>query len=155
MPQGPQALMDLNRDRVQVTGSFSRLREIYAALPPTRCSRQGNCCSLLPQISPMEILLWLDRFQGLPPEDRAREASALMEHFLTNAARRRPCPWARPGACSIYEHRFFPCRAYGLWPGDFYAARRRAAGLAQEDAVRAWKGLGVDLPAQVLEPGPE
>lgn len=135
-------------------GLAMSLEDIYRRLPATTCRRQGHCCGLLPPLATLEMLAWLAGLQAGPAEERSGQISYLIEHFLTNAAQRRPCPWARARACAIYPRRFLACRAYGLWPPEAYAERRRAALLAQEGIAQAWAGLGVSLPAEVLAPGP-
>jgi hypothetical protein len=100
------------------------------------------------------MLVWLGGLSRLSPEDRASQVALLVEHFLTNAAQRRACPWSRPGACAIYGQRFLGCRVYGLWSPEAYEERRQAAQDAQVGAAAAWAGLGVSLPPEVLAPGP-
>ncbi|MBI5524022.1 MAG: hypothetical protein HY910_15450 [Desulfarculus sp.] len=131
------------------------LEDVYQRLPATTCARQGHCCGLLPPLAPVEMLAWLDGLQARPAAERAEQIAAMLEHFLTNAAQRRPCPWAQATACAIYPVRFLACRAYGLWSPEAYAGRRQAALMAQERIAQAWAGLGVTLPAEVLAPGPE
>ena len=97
---------------------------------------------------------WLQGFMALPYRERAAQAGRLVEHFLVNAAQRRACPWARPEACAVYDQRFFGCRAYGLWSPAAYAQRAQEAAAGQEAVARAWQGLGVELPAEVLAPAP-
>lgn len=131
------------------------LRALYQGLPATTCARQGACCGLLPPLAPLEIYAWLAWLDQAPPGERQEQVLALVEHFLLNAAQRRPCPWALAGACAVYEDRFWACRAYGLWPAAVYAPRRAAALAAQERVAQAWASLGVILPQEVLAPGPD
>ncbi len=136
-------------------GLSNKLNNIYQALPNTGCLRQGHCCALLPPLLPAEMLAWLVRLADRPGPERGGEAARLVEHFLLNAALRRPCPWALPRACAVYDRRFLACRSYGLWSAGAYEARRQAALAAQERAAAAWRELGVELPPEVLAPGPE
>lgn len=136
-------------------GLAMALEDVYQRLPATTCARQGHCCGLLPPLAPVEMLAWLAGLQARPAAERAEQVATMLEHFLTNAAQRRPCPWARATACAIYPRRFLACRAYGLWPAEVYAKRHQAALMAQEGIARAWAGLGVRLPAEVLAPGPD
>lgn len=140
--------------QAQTNGIINAIGAIYARLPDTSCARSGFCCSLLPPLQPAEMLAWL-RAQALREvRERTAEVSRLVEHFLLNAAVRRPCPWALPRSCAQYQGRFFACRAYGLWSAATYNARRQAALSAQAQVARAWAGLGVELPEEVLAPGP-
>ncbi len=139
----------------QRQGLAVSLEALYQRLPATICARQGHCCGLLPPLAPLEMLAWLAGLAARPAQERAEQVAALVEHFLLNAAQRRPCPWARTGSCAVYAQRFLACRAYGLWSAEAYQARRQAALTAQQAVAAAWAGLGVRLPAQVLAPGPD
>lgn len=150
----PAALSDLLRRGLGLALD-RRLDELYRRLPATTCQRHGQCCSLLPPLQPAEIIVWLIRFIRTPQPERAQTASSLVRHFLLNAVQRRACPWALPGACADYEHRFLACRAYGLWSPRAYRERRRAAQEGQAAVTAAWAGLGIRLPEAVLAPGPE
>ena len=96
-------------------GLGAQLQALYQRLPATACQRQGRCCGLLPPVAPLEMLAWLVGMQTEPAGERSQQAAEMIEHFLTNAGKRQPCPWSRPGACAIYEQRFLACRSYGLW----------------------------------------
>ncbi len=135
-------------------GLGARLAALYQRLPPTTCARQGYCCGLLPPLAPVEMLAWLAGESQAVLVERSAHLADLVEHFLMNAAQRRPCPWAAPGACARYEGRFLACRAYGLWSPQAYAQRRQEALEASRAVARAWAGLGVELPTEVLEAGP-
>jgi hypothetical protein len=136
-------------------GIFDKIRASYARLPDTACARRGFCCALLPPLQPVEMLAWLHGQAGREARARAAEVARLVEHFLLNAAVRRPCPWALPRSCAMYGQRFFACRAYGLWSAEAYAVRREAALAAQTQVAQAWSRLGVELTEEVLSPGPE
>jgi len=75
-------------------------------------------------------------------------------HFLQNAARRLPCPWALPDACARYGQRFFGCRAYGLWSAKAHEPRRRQSLQAAERVQAAWQSMGITLPDAVCAPPP-
>lgn len=153
-PGWPPALRQLLRSGGELALD-RRLDALYQRLPATTCQRQGHCCSLLPPMQPAEILAWLIRFALSPDPERSETAAGLARHFLLNAAQRLACPWALPGACADYAHRFLACRAYGLWSRETYQERRQAAQAGQAAVAAAWAGLGVRLPDEVLAPGPE
>jgi hypothetical protein len=139
-----QALVQWNKAE-----SRPRLERIYASLPATACARQGACCGLLPPVQPVEMLAWLwERGQG-DEQAAGGEAARLVEHFLQNAARRLPCPWAMPDSCARYDKRFFGCRAYGLWSAQAYEPRRAQSLRGAEQVQAAWQGMGVSLPPEV------
>ena len=135
-------------------GLFVILEQLYQELPDTTCARRGACCGLLPPVFTVELAGWLHRLPEIPYKERAAQARRLVEHFLCNAAQRRPCPWARPDACAIYPQRFLGCRAYGLWSSEAYAVRAAQALQGQQAVAQAWQGLGVTLPPEVLAPAP-
>ena len=135
-------------------GLFVILEQLYQELPETTCSRRGACCTLLPPVSTVELAAWLHRLPDIPYKERAAQARRLLEHFLVNAARRRPCPWALPDSCAIYPNRFMGCRTYGLWSTSAYEKRAAQAAQGQQAVAQAWQGLGVQLPPEVLAPAP-
>lgn len=135
-------------------GLFVCLEQAYQELPATTCARRNACCGLLPPVFTVELAAWLHRFPATPYKERASQARRLVEHFLGNAAQRRPCPWSRPGACAIYPDRFLGCRTYGLWSPQAYAERSASALQGQQAVAAAWQGLGVELPPEVLAPAP-
>ena len=102
----------------------------------------------------VELAAWLHHFLDLPYRERAAQARKLVQHFLSNAAQRLACPWALKDACAVYEQRFLGCRAYGLWSARAYAQRAALAAASQEAVASAWRGLGVELPPEVLAPAP-
>ena len=133
----------------------SALDRVYGRLPETTCQRRGLCCGLLPPVQHIELLVWLSELIALPSDETRFQTARLVEHFLFNAAQRRACPWLEPGRCSIYPRRFLGCRAYGLWSPAAYEQRRSGAAEAARQTAGAWAAMGVDLPPEVLSPGPD
>jgi hypothetical protein len=105
-------------------------------------------------MQPVEMLAWLSELSRGDEQASLDEAAKLVEHFLQNASRRLPCPWARPDSCARYEMRFFGCRAYGLWSARAYELRRAQSLQAAETVQAAWQSMGVSLPAEVCAPPP-
>jgi hypothetical protein len=136
------------------SGLPGRLREIYVALPATKCARRGACCGLLPLMQPVEMLSWLSEMDKADMEARIVLVLDLVRHFLLNATSRLPCPWARESSCAQYERRFFGCRAYGLWSREAYEARRGQSMEAAERVQKAWQDMGINLSANVCAPPP-
>lgn len=130
------------------------LEQVYAALPATSCARQGACCGLLPPMHPVEMLAWMSGLSRGGEQASLDEAAKLVKHFLQNAFRRLPCPWALPDSCARYEKRFFGCRAYGLWSARAYEPRRQQSLQAAETVQAAWQSMGFTLPAEVCAPPP-
>ncbi len=152
-PSLPQSLARALRHWPQ-SGWRLRLDQLYTALPATSCARNGACCCLLPPAHSVEMLAWLSELTRSGEEARCAVASELVRHFLLNAARRLPCPWARKDSCARYQGRFFGCRAYGLWSSQAYEPRRRQSLEAAEKVQQAWQGMGISLPEEVCAPPP-
>ena len=53
--------------------------------------------------------------------------------------------------CSIYEDRFFGCRAYGLWSKAYYDKLAALDRQARANLYQQWQNLGVSLPANVID----
>ena len=136
------------------SGLRSGMEQIYAGLPATKCARKGACCGLLPPMQPVEMLAWLSELSREELETSSAEAVELVRHFLSNAARRLPCPWARKTSCARYERRFFGCRAYGLWSAKAFEPRRRQSLQAAGRVQLAWRNLGITLPPEVCAAPP-
>lgn len=138
----------------RLSGWRTRLTGIYAALPETNCARRGACCGLLPPMQPVEMLAWLCEQDQMDKETSGARAVDLARHFLLNAVRRLPCPWALEKSCARYEGRFFGCRVYGLWTREAYGPRRRQSIEAAWTVRRAWQSMGISLPTKVCAPPP-
>lgn len=149
-----RSLLD-SLESAQAQGYFTRLEQLYQELPETSCQRRQACCGLLPPAAPVEMAWWLAGQRSESGKQRGGAARRLTEHFLLNAVRRLPCPWAGEDSCNIYPRRFLGCRTYGLWSPQAYKIRHEQAIEGQGRVMAAWAGLGVALPAEVAAPGPE
>lgn len=139
------------REFIQTSGSlWSELKKIYDRLPATRCQRQGQCCSLLPEMNLLEALQALKALESWPPTDRIKVIRKMVRYFLCNAVEINSCPFLSGKDCLIYGDRFFGCRAYGLWSRDYYQdlaeKNRQGKGFLQQQ----WESLGISLPDEVL-----
>ncbi len=139
------------REFIQTSGPLrSELKKIYDQLPPTRCQRLGQCCSLLPEMTFLEALPALKSMESWPPADRIKVMRKMVRYFLCNALEINSCPFLSGKDCLIYEDRFFGCRAYGLWSRDYYQdlaeKNRQGKGFLQQ----RWESLGISLPGEVL-----
>ncbi|MBM3303079.1 MAG: YkgJ family cysteine cluster protein, partial [Deltaproteobacteria bacterium] len=102
-----------------------RLQGMYQALPETicTCDQPGVCCHSLPEITALEAVSMIRLMQGMGDGELTATARRFAELFLTDPARQTTCPFLREGACTIYVHRPFACRAYGLWSQDLGAIK--------------------------------
>ena len=139
------------REFIQTSGPLrSELKKIYDQLPATRCQRQGQCCSLLPEVTLLEALPALSAMDSWSPADRIMVIRKMVRYFLCNAVDINSCPFLSGKDCLIYEDRFFGCRAYGLWSRNYYKdlaeKNRQGKGFLQQQ----WESLGISLPGEVL-----
>lgn len=127
----------------------ARLKLLLESLPPTRCQRKTDCCSLLPQMSLVEASLIQEFMNTLPDDKQFALIKKLVEYFFLNATRIMGCPFLGDHACGIYEFRPFGCRAYGMWSESAYNKMSGMAVEAQNRVRQAWAGMGIDLPEEV------
>jgi hypothetical protein len=126
------------------------LKTIYDLLPSTKCRRQVRCCSLLPEMTFLEVLQVISVMGSWQPSDRIIIIRKLVRYFFCNAVEISSCPFLQAKDCLIYPDRFFGCRAYGLWSREYYqdlAAESRQNKLLLK---QQWENLGISLPGEVL-----
>jgi Fe-S-cluster containining protein len=130
---------------------LDELEAIYSRLPDTQCLRKTRCCSMLPEATLLEVLAVFKRLGSMPEGQRRGIFARIIEYFFINPARITACPFLAETRCTIYEDRFFGCRAYGLWSTQHYnqmAGYNRKAKLSLE---RQWRKMGIALPDDVLD----
>jgi len=128
----------------------SGLAELYARIPQAECKRRSLCCRMLPDAALLEVLSVLDRLSILPAGRRMPIIKRVIRYFLMNPIEMTNCPFLQDRECLVYAHRFFGCRAYGLWSYAYYedlAVRDREAKLTLQ---QQWEQLGVSLPVEVI-----
>jgi hypothetical protein len=126
------------------------VKAVYDLLPATKCRRQVRCCSLLPEMTFLEALQVFRVMQSWPPSERLNAINKIIRYFFGNALGISSCPFLQGLDCLIYPDRFFGCRAYGLWSGDYYqnlADQNRQGKLVLR---QQWENLGIALPNEVL-----
>ncbi len=129
---------------------FERLQHLYATLPDTRCEceRPGVCCAYLPEMTIVEALQWVEEMRAMSDADLAGTLREFVAFYLTNPVRRSGCPFLKEGACCVYEHRPFACRAYGMWSRKMGDARTRENREEKKALLLMWKRYRLDLPPE-------
>lgn len=132
---------------------YRELQVIYRNLPATecRCDHPGVCCAFLPEMTGIEALRWLSIILEMPQQERNKIVRKFVEFYFTNPLRHTGCPFLSSGACSIYPHRTFACRAYGLWSRKIGSARTRQSRQDRRALLEMWQKFGVSLPVEILE----
>jgi hypothetical protein len=139
------------KEIIEKSGSLRReLKTVYDLLPATKCRRQVRCCSLLPEMTFLEVLQVIRVLESWTLSDRIKVIRKMARYFLSNALEISSCPFLHGKDCLIYRDRFFGCRAYGLWSRDYYQdladQNRRGKRILQQQ----WENLGISLPEKVL-----
>jgi Fe-S-cluster containining protein len=129
---------------------LQELKETYALLPSTRCRRKTNCCSMLPEMSLVEALAVINRLLNMPSAKRRQFVQNIVNYFFLNPVEITLCPFLEGQDCLIYEHRFFGCRAYGLWSQEYYEKLSAVVRQAKIHLREQWKNLGLSLPSKVV-----
>jgi Fe-S-cluster containining protein len=127
------------------------LKKIYARLPQTHCQRQTRCCSLLPEMTLLEALQVLEKMGQMPSSLRMDLIRQTIHYFFVNPAKITTCPFLKGQDCLIYPHRFFGCRAYGLWSQTYYQDLVEHSRQAKLFFRLQWEKLGVNLPKEVVD----
>ncbi len=152
MMPNPEISVDIIHELLESKGSeFEQLKAIYDKLPDTRCARKTHCCSMLPEATLLEALAAFECLGQMPDGQQRGIFTKLIEYFFINPAQVTACPFLDQNRCMIYDHRFFGCRAYGLWSKSSYekmAAFNRRAKLSLK---QQWRRLGISLPQKILD----
>jgi hypothetical protein len=127
-----------------------KLKTVYDLLPATKCRRQALCCSLLPEMSFLEALQVISVLESWPPAERLKMIRKIARYFLGNALEISSCPFLHGQDCLIYPDRFFGCRAYGLWSGDYYQSLAEQNRQGKRVLQQQWEKMGISLPEEVL-----
>ncbi len=126
------------------------LEDVYEQLPPTRCRRRTDCCSLLPEMNLLEALAAIQLLVNMTVARRKQLNKSLIRYFLLNPAEISFCPFLDKKDCVIYEDRFFGCRAYGLWSPQHYEEQAARSRQAKRLSQTQWRELGIELPQEVI-----
>lgn len=129
--------------------SFDTLQGLYLRLPSTRCECEnpGICCRFMPEMTLLEALQWIDVLADLPEDHRFALTRRFVEFYLVTPLQQPGCPFLEAGGCSVYLHRPFACRAYGLWSAAAGKAKTQQHRAGKKALVRNWRDLGIQVPA--------
>lgn len=132
---------------------FGQLQDLYERLPETRCTcnEPGVCCMFLPEMTVLEVLQWIKHMQDMPDAELTEKLRKFVAFYLTNPAQFTGCPFMEDGACTIYRHRTFGCRSYGLWSQEMGRARTQNSRNSRKALRKMWKNFGVEISADVVE----
>ena len=105
---------------------------------------------MLPDVTLMEAVSALRQVSHMPPSQRLPVLRRIVHYFFINPVEMTACPFLEDRKCVIYPHRFFGCRAYGLWSPSHY---REISARDREGKTRVhhqWEKLGVLLPPEII-----
>jgi Fe-S-cluster containining protein len=98
----------------------------------------------------IEALPAINRLVNMPSSMRRQVIKKIVVYFFTNPVEITSCPFLHDRDCLIYEDRFFGCRAYGLWSGEYYEKLAVSSQQAKKIIRNQWERLGVFLPQAVI-----
>ncbi len=128
----------------------SKLQAIYAQIPSTRCQRRAQCCSMLPEMSPLEALIAVLNLKAKTATASNTLLPKIVHYFFMNPIKVTSCPFLEENTCRIYNDRFFGCRAYGLWTPSTFDQIARVSRRGKKHLQAQWLALGVALPDHVV-----
>jgi Fe-S-cluster containining protein len=127
------------------------LEKVYALLPKTQCQRRALCCSVLPEMSLVEALVAINQLINKDPSTRRQLIKKIVSYFFLNPVEITMCPFLDGRDCLIYQHRYFGCRAYGLWSKEYYEKLAESSRQVKKHIQRQWEYLGIFLPKSVID----
>jgi Fe-S-cluster containining protein len=130
---------------------IKELGKIYSLIPATRCKRRAECCSLLPDATLLEALSALKCLMTFTVNRRIKLLQKIAYYFFMNPVEVVSCPFLEDNDCLIYSHRFFGCRAYGLWSGKYYENLSGKSRHAKTFIRKQWGRSGISLPTAVMD----
>ena len=130
---------------------LQELQGAYALLPDTRCRRRTHCCTMLPEVTLIEALAAIKQLTNDASAVREKLLKNIIRYFFLNPVEITSCPFLKDQDCLIYEHRFFGCRAYGLWSQEHYETLALRDRQAKVHFQKQWKNMGISLPRDVIE----
>jgi hypothetical protein len=127
------------------------LQETYSLLPATRCRRSTHCCSMLPEMTLLEVLAAVQLLATQSSRVRQQLINNIVSYFFINPAMITACPFLAGQDCLVYHNRFFGCRAYGLWSQEYYNSLAGHSREVKKAVQQQWRELGVCLPQQMID----
>jgi Fe-S-cluster containining protein len=133
--------------------SLDELEACYRLLPETTCGcmTAGMCCTFLPEITFTEALQWMIVIDRWPVRQRTDQIRKFLDYYFTSPVRHKGCSFLEAGRCSVYAHRPFACRAYGLWSMETGRARTEGNRQSRNELICQWRRYGVELPAEMVQ----
>jgi len=105
---------------------------------------------MLPDVTLLEAVSAFRQLAAMPASRRLPILKRTAGYFFANPVEMIGCPFLDDRECAIYEHRFFGCRAYGLWSASYYehiSTRDREAKIRLQ---QQWEKCGVSLPSEII-----
>jgi len=105
---------------------FSQLNEQYEKIPATTCANNQVCCKAgNPHMTYLEFLNVNSMIENEYSEEQKITVNleCLKRYISTDLS--KPCLFLKESGCSIYKHRQFNCRFYGIVPKEEYERRSK------------------------------
>lgn len=118
-------------------GLFQRLNELYATVPEGECQGCADCCMESVETHWIEFLHIYDHLQKRP-EILQKLRPNILRFYLLEGVIKLHCPFQiEQRRCAIYPVRPLPCRLFGQWGAEDYAANY-AVTLRNNQASKAY-----------------
>ena len=104
---------------------------------------------MLPETTLIEAVAAIRQVAEKASDTRMELLQNIIRYFFLNPVEITACPFLKDQDCLIYEHRFFGCRAYGLWSKEHYETLAIRSRKAKKNLQKQWKNLGISLPRAV------
>lgn len=138
--------------RARRAGLFDSLADIYAEFPETACENCARCCFESPGIFFVEYLNLLHLLAQLPrPPREALLDRAFGELFFSWIDAQRTCIFLESSHCTIYDHRPFACRLFGLAAPENPERAEAQARLAARREAERLRLFGIEIPEAVIQ----
>jgi Fe-S-cluster containining protein len=109
-----------------VSDLFKELYEQYEKIPATTCANNQVCCKAgNPHMTYLEFLNVNSMIENEYSEEQRVHINleCLKRYIWTDLS--KPCLFLKEKGCSIYHHRQFNCRFYGIVPKEEYERRSK------------------------------
>lgn len=107
----------------QIVNALEQIGIVYEGCPETTCCSKAECCNAgCPNMYFNEFLnIRRGAVDKMTPAQRTELTVECVKRYLQDQRKPKPCVFLqKDNLCSIYKHRHFKCRTYGIIPPSLY-----------------------------------
>jgi Fe-S-cluster containining protein len=132
--------IEFNNPKIDTEKLFEQLNEQYAKIPQTTCAHNQVCCKAgnphLTYVEYLNVIHMIER--DYSAEQKTDIALECIKRYISRDLS-KPCLFLGSKGCTIYNHRQFNCRMYGMVPQEEYEERAK-------NVMEQFKARGQDFP---------